>query len=60
MDRLAMGAASAGHVLHTARDAGVDDALPAAVAEVFRRGLAAGYGGDSFTSLVRLFAAPAA
>ncbi|WP_461006156.1 NAD(P)-dependent oxidoreductase [Streptomyces capparidis] len=50
-DRLSMGLASMEHVLHTARDAGVDTTLPAAVTEVFRRGVRAGHGPQSFTSL---------
>ncbi|MEN8656045.1 NAD(P)-binding domain-containing protein [Streptomyces sp. 21So2-11] len=55
VDRLAMGAASVEHVLHTARDAGVDTALPAAVLDIFRRGVAAGHAGDSATSLIEIF-----
>ncbi|WP_406279208.1 NAD(P)-dependent oxidoreductase [Embleya sp. NBC_00896] len=55
VDRLAMGVASVEHVLHTTEDAGIDPALPAAVLEIFRRGVAAGYGGDSFTRLTELF-----
>ncbi|MET9803019.1 NAD(P)-binding domain-containing protein [Streptomyces sp. NPDC006368] len=54
VDRLAMGAASAEHVLHTATDAGVDGALPAAVLDLFKRGLAAGHGADSCSSLVEI------
>ncbi|MFD3532270.1 NAD(P)-dependent oxidoreductase [Streptomyces sp. NPDC058664] len=52
VDRLAMGMASVEHVLHTNADAGVDTALPAAVAGLFRRGMDAGHAGDSFSSLV--------
>ncbi|MFG2622506.1 NAD(P)-dependent oxidoreductase [Streptomyces sp. NPDC048507] len=52
VDRLAMGMASVEHVLHTNADAGVDTTLPAAVAELFRRGMNAGHGSDSFSSLV--------
>jgi len=59
IDRLAMGAASAGHVLQTARDAGVDTSLPNAVLEIFRRGTAAGHAGDSVTSLIELLKGPA-
>ncbi|MFD5555906.1 NAD(P)-dependent oxidoreductase [Streptomyces sp. NPDC127068] len=55
VDRLAMGAASIEHVVRTARDAGLDSTLPAAVHEMFERGLAAGRGADSFTSLVEVF-----
>ncbi|WP_338058220.1 NAD(P)-dependent oxidoreductase [Streptomyces avicenniae] len=54
IDRLTMGVASAEHVLRTARDAGVDDALPAAVVDIFRRGVAAGHGDESATSLVEV------
>ncbi|WP_433251531.1 NAD(P)-dependent oxidoreductase [Streptosporangium sp. CA-135522] len=54
VDRLAMGMASVEHVLHTNADAGVDTALPAAVVDLFRRGMDAGYAADSFSSLVRL------
>ncbi|MGW0563801.1 NAD(P)-dependent oxidoreductase [Streptomyces sp. NPDC003016] len=55
VDRLAMGVASVGHVLHTTRDAGVDPALPAALLDIFERGMAAGHAGDSVTSLVEVF-----
>ncbi|MEU7278782.1 NAD(P)-binding domain-containing protein [Streptomyces sp. NPDC045431] len=60
VDRLAMGVASAEHVLHTALDAGVDGALPAAVLDVFRRGVAAGHGADSASSLVEVLKKPGA
>lgn len=56
MDRLAMGMASTEHVLHTNAEAGVDTALPAAVAGLFRRGMDAGHAADSFSSLVELMA----
>ncbi|NGO70189.1 NAD(P)-dependent oxidoreductase [Streptomyces boncukensis] len=55
VDRLTMGTASVEHVLHTTRDAGVDTALPEALLGVFRRGVAAGHGDDSFTSLLEVF-----
>ncbi|WP_189106178.1 NAD(P)-dependent oxidoreductase [Streptomyces camponoticapitis] len=51
VDRLAMGVASIEHVVHTTEAAGVDTALPAAVLELFRRGVAEGHADDSFTSL---------
>ncbi|MGW6285746.1 NAD(P)-dependent oxidoreductase [Streptomyces sp. NPDC055107] len=54
VDRLAMGMASVEHVLHTNADAGVDTTLPAAVADLFRRGMDAGRSADSFSSLVEL------
>ncbi|GAA3392723.1 NAD(P)-dependent oxidoreductase [Streptomyces roseoviridis] len=54
VDRLAMGAASVDHVLHTIADAGVDTTLPAAVTALFQRGMDAGRDGDSFSSLVEL------
>jgi 3-hydroxyisobutyrate dehydrogenase-like beta-hydroxyacid dehydrogenase len=54
VDRLAMGMASVEHVLHTNADAGVDTTLPAAVAELFRRGMNAGHAADSFSALVEL------
>ncbi|MFF8836473.1 NAD(P)-dependent oxidoreductase [Streptomyces sp. NPDC015130] len=54
VDRLAMGLASTEHVLHTVVDAGVDAALPAAVVDLFRRGVEAGRGDDSASSLVEL------
>lgn len=60
VDRLAMAVASAEHVLHTALDAGVDGALPAAVLDIFRRGEAAGHGADSASSLVEVLKRPAA
>ncbi|MGN9844394.1 NAD(P)-dependent oxidoreductase [Nonomuraea sp. H19] len=52
VERLSMGVASMEHVVHTARASGVDASLPAAILEIFRRGLAAGHGQDSLTSLV--------
>ncbi|MFD4126369.1 NAD(P)-dependent oxidoreductase [Streptomyces globisporus] len=58
VDRLAMGVASAEHVLHTHAEAGVDSTLPAAVVDLFRRGMEAGHAGDSFSSLVELLAKP--
>ncbi|WP_331719372.1 NAD(P)-binding domain-containing protein [Streptomyces sp. NBC_00158] len=54
VDRLAMGMASVEHVLHTHADAGVDTALPAAVAALFRRGMDAGGATQSFSGLVEL------
>ncbi|QDY77954.1 NAD(P)-dependent oxidoreductase [Streptomyces qinzhouensis] len=54
VDRLSMGTASVEHVLHTMRDAGVDPTLPQAVVDLFRRGMAAGHGNDSFSSLLGL------
>ncbi|WP_406859156.1 NAD(P)-binding domain-containing protein [Streptomyces sp. HUAS MG47] len=60
VDRLAMGAASVEHVLHTFADSGVDTALPAAVADLFRRGMDAGHATDSFSSLVELMRTPTA
>ncbi|MEV5886234.1 NAD(P)-binding domain-containing protein [Streptomyces sp. NPDC052020] len=54
VDRLAMGMASVEHVLHTNADAGVDTTLPAAVVELFRRGMDAGHAADSFSTLVEL------
>ncbi|UNO41432.1 NAD(P)-binding domain-containing protein [Streptomyces sp. MST-110588] len=60
VDKLAMGVASVDHILHTTKDSGVDTALPAAVLEIFRRGMAAGHGGDSFSSLTEVFKKAAA
>ncbi|TMR23958.1 NAD(P)-dependent oxidoreductase [Nonomuraea turkmeniaca] len=54
VDTLAMGAASLEHVMHTARASGVDSSLPAAVLDLFRRGIAAGHGQDSLTSLAKV------
>ncbi|GLF95834.1 NAD(P)-dependent oxidoreductase [Streptomyces yaizuensis] len=59
VDRLAMGAASVEHVRHTMADAGVDTALPDAVVALFERGMAAGHGADSFSSVVELLKRPA-
>ncbi|MFE0737786.1 NAD(P)-dependent oxidoreductase [Streptomyces sp. NPDC058855] len=58
VDRLTMGLASTEHVLHTVTDAGVDGTLPAAVVELFRRGVEAGRGGDSSSSLVEVLRKP--
>ncbi|MFI1941840.1 NAD(P)-dependent oxidoreductase [Streptomyces purpureus] len=54
VDRLSMGLASARHVLDTVRDAGVDGTLPAAVVDLFRRGVEAGHAADSCSSLVEV------
>ncbi|MEO3876313.1 NAD(P)-binding domain-containing protein [Nonomuraea sp. B12E4] len=59
VDRLAMGMASVEHVLHTNADASVDTALPAAVVDLFRRGMDTGHAADSFSSLVELMKKPA-
>ncbi|MFI9721984.1 NAD(P)-dependent oxidoreductase [Streptomyces sp. NPDC052396] len=59
VDRLAMGAASVQHVLHTNRDAGLDTALPAAVDGIFRRGMDRGFAENSFSSLVEVLKQPA-
>ncbi|WHT21643.1 NAD(P)-binding domain-containing protein [Crossiella sp. CA-258035] len=48
---LLMNLASAEHALETARDSGVDTALPATVAAIFRRAVDAGYGQNGFTSV---------
>ncbi|MFD5204475.1 NAD(P)-dependent oxidoreductase [Streptomyces sp. NPDC058375] len=58
VDRLAMGLASTEHVLHTNAEAGVDTTLPAAVVDLFRRGVEAGHAEDSFSALVELLAKP--
>ncbi|MDG4858187.1 NAD(P)-binding domain-containing protein [Streptomyces sp. T-3] len=55
VDRLAMGVASVEHVVETARDSGVDAALPEALLGVFRRGMDAGFEGRSVTSLAEIF-----
>ncbi|MEC0213854.1 NAD(P)-dependent oxidoreductase [Paenibacillus ehimensis] len=55
VDRLAMGLASVEHVVHTTKDAGIDIAFPAAVLEIFKRGMENGHSGDSFTSLIEIF-----
>ncbi|TDC77357.1 NAD(P)-dependent oxidoreductase [Streptomyces hainanensis] len=60
VDRLAMGTASVEHILRTNADAGVDTALPAAVVDLFRRGMDAGHAADSFSSVVELLRKPAA
>lgn len=54
VDRLAMGAASIDHVLHTHKDAGVNTALPAAVAEIFHKGVERGFAENSFSSLIEV------
>ncbi|MGW7457736.1 NAD(P)-dependent oxidoreductase [Streptomyces sp. NPDC054797] len=58
-ERLAMCAASVEHVLHTAADSGVDTAILAAHAELYRRGVDAGFGADSSSRLIGLLGAPA-
>ncbi|MFB6550732.1 NAD(P)-dependent oxidoreductase [Streptomyces sp. NPDC056405] len=54
VDNLRMAVASLTHVLHTAEDSGVDVSVPAAVLDLFRRGVAAGRERDSLTSLVEV------
>ncbi|MEU6864846.1 NAD(P)-binding domain-containing protein [Streptomyces sp. NPDC046876] len=56
VDRLAMCAASVEHVLHTAADSGVDTGILAAHADLYRRGVEAGFGADSSSRLVELLA----
>ncbi|MEV7724357.1 NAD(P)-binding domain-containing protein [Streptomyces sp. NPDC087917] len=53
-ERLTMCAASVEHVLHTAADSGVDTAILAAHADLYRRGVEAGFGADSSSRLIRL------
>lgn len=60
VDRIAMGTASIDHVVHTAREAGIDASLPAAVRDVFRRGMADGRADGSFTGLIEVFKKAAA
>jgi 3-hydroxyisobutyrate dehydrogenase-like beta-hydroxyacid dehydrogenase len=60
VDRLAMGAASIDHVLHTHQDAGVNTVLPAAVAEIFHAGMRKGFGENSFSSLIEILKKPSA
>ncbi|MFF0742049.1 NAD(P)-dependent oxidoreductase [Streptomyces sp. NPDC004111] len=55
VERMSMAVASLDHVVHTTRDSGVDPALPAAVLETFRRGVAEGYAEDSLTRLFEVF-----
>ncbi|MFG3226347.1 NAD(P)-dependent oxidoreductase [Kitasatospora sp. NPDC048194] len=55
VDRLTMALASIEHVRHTAEASGVDGALPAVLAEAFRRGVEAGDGAASLTALVGRF-----
>ncbi|APU14905.1 MULTISPECIES: NAD(P)-dependent oxidoreductase [Actinoalloteichus] len=59
VDRLSMAEASLDHVVHTTRAAGVDPTLPAAVLDLVRRGVAAGHGSDSISSLMTVFRRPA-
>ncbi|MBT2610056.1 NAD(P)-dependent oxidoreductase [Streptomyces sp. ISL-87] len=57
--RLAMCAASVEHVLHTAADSGVDTGILAAHADLYRRGVDAGFGADGTTRLLQLLGDPA-
>ncbi|MFE7193560.1 NAD(P)-dependent oxidoreductase [Kitasatospora sp. NPDC057541] len=54
VDRLTMALASVEHVRHTVEASGVDGALPRLIADTFRRGVEAGHGASSTTSLIRL------
>lgn len=55
VDRVTMALASIEHVRHTAEASGVDGALPALLAEAFRRGAESGNGAASLTTLVGQF-----
>lgn len=55
VDRLTMALASIEHVRDTAEASGVDGALPAVLAEAVRRGVAAGDGAASLSTLVGRF-----
>ncbi|MCX5405854.1 NAD(P)-binding domain-containing protein [Streptomyces sp. NBC_00335] len=57
--RLAMCAASVEHTLHTAADSGVDTGILTAHADLYRRGVAAGFGADSSSRLIQLLGAGA-
>jgi hypothetical protein len=46
--------ASLEHIVHTVEASGVDSSLPAAILSIFRRGVAAGHGQDSITSLIKV------
>jgi 3-hydroxyisobutyrate dehydrogenase-like beta-hydroxyacid dehydrogenase len=59
VDRLAMAEASVDHIVHTASDSGIDTSLPAAVLDHVRRGMTAGHGADSFSSLIEVIKKPA-
>ncbi|WP_405790069.1 NAD(P)-binding domain-containing protein [Streptomyces sp. NBC_00029] len=52
--RLSMCAASVEHILHTAADSGVDTGILAAHAELYRRGVGAGFGADGTSRLLQL------
>ncbi|WP_436772424.1 NAD(P)-dependent oxidoreductase [Yinghuangia sp. YIM S09857] len=58
VDNLGMAVASLSHVVRTAEDSGVDASLPAAVLDLFRRGVAAGRERDSLTSLTEVVRKP--
>ncbi|WP_189447226.1 NAD(P)-dependent oxidoreductase [Streptomyces abikoensis] len=60
VDRLAMGAASVDHILHTSEDAGVDTTLLKAVQDIFQRGMGKGFEGNSFSSLIEVLKKPSA
>uniref|UniRef100_UPI0031D59C37 imine reductase family protein n=1 Tax=Streptomyces hawaiiensis TaxID=67305 RepID=UPI0031D59C37 len=60
VERISMAVASLDHVVHTARDSGVDPALPAAVLETFRRAAAENGEEDSLTRLFEVFGRGAA
>ncbi|MEU9116543.1 NAD(P)-binding domain-containing protein [Streptomyces sp. NPDC048483] len=57
--RMVMNAASADHVVHTLRDAGLDATVPVALAELFHRAVSAGHGEEGFTSLIKVLERPA-
>lgn len=54
VDNLGMALASLTHVVHAAEDSGVDASLATAVLDLVRRGVEAGHGRDSLTSLMEV------
>ncbi|WTW92727.1 NAD(P)-binding domain-containing protein [Streptomycetaceae bacterium NBC_01309] len=54
VDNLGMAVASLTHVVRTAEDSGVDPSVPAAVLDLFRRGVESGRERDSLTSLTEV------
>ncbi|ASR36938.1 6-phosphogluconate dehydrogenase [Prauserella marina] len=54
VDKISMGEASIRHVIDTVEESGVDSSLPAAVHGIFARGMEAGLGADSLTSLLKV------
>ncbi|GAA5136386.1 NAD(P)-dependent oxidoreductase [Pseudonocardia adelaidensis] len=59
LSTVTMMGATADHIVTASRDAGLDTALPEVVKSLYDRAIAAGHGGDNWTSLYEVITRPA-